>query len=350
MHLLYVAAMTLRVGELFLLGFRGKQLPAWLIDFERAFGLGGVLLFDRDVQTGAALRNVESPAQLRALCDEVHALPSRPLVCIDQEGGKVRRLKPARGFAELPSASAFARLGDAEALRVATASFAEMRSLGIDIDLAPVVDLDTNPGNPNIGALGRSFSADPDVVRRCVRIQDTAARRAGLGLCLKHYPGLGGAWTDSHAELTDISTCVSEAEVALFVELAAQISGSAILLSHGMVKQWDAEWPVSISAAAIGALRRALPDVLLLTDDLQMQGLRAFCSTPEAARRALCAGVDLVCIGNNLRAEEGECGEAAAALGALARRDAGLRHALLAAQRRVRVRKDSAQVARPGDR
>lgn len=331
--------MALRIGELFLLGFRGTRLPAWLIDFEHTFGLGGVLLFDRDVQTGADLRNVESPAQLRALCDEVHAMPSRPLVCIDQEGGKVRRLKPARGFAELPSARAFAQLDEAEALRVATTSFAEMKSLGIDFDLAPVVDLDVNPANPNIGALERSFSADPGEVRRCVRIQDAAARRVGLGLCLKHYPGLGGAWTDSHAELTDISACVSETEVALFHELAMQVSGAAILLSHGMVQHWDAEWPVSISAPAIGALRRALPDALLLTDDLQMQGLRAFCSTPEAVRLALCAGVDLVCIGNNLLAEEGECAQAAEALDALAHGDAATRSKLLEAQERVRARK-----------
>lgn len=331
--------MTLRVGELFLLGFRGTQLPAWLDAFERAFGLGGVLLFDRDVQTGSALRNIESPEQVRALCDEIHALASRPLVCVDQEGGRVRRLKPARGFAELPSAKAFAQLDDATALCVAEASFAEMKSLGIDFDLAPVVDLDTNPANPNIGALERSFSADPAEVRRCVRILDAAARRVGLGLCVKHYPGLGGAWTDSHAELTDISACVSDAEVALFVELAGRIAGAAILLSHGMVKQWDPEWPVSISAPAIGALRSALPDALLVTDDLQMQGLRAFCSTSEATRRALCAGVDLVCIGNNLRAEEGECIEAAESLEALARRDAAVRSTLLAAQARVRARK-----------
>lgn len=331
--------MTLRIGELFLLGFRGTRLPAWLVDFERAFGLGGVLLFDRDVQTGAELRNIESPEQVRALCDEVHALPSRPLVCIDQEGGRVRRLKPGRGFAELPSARAFAQLTDADALRIAEASFVEMKSLGIDFDLAPVVDLDWNPANPNIGALERSFSADPAEVRRCVRIQDVAARRAGLGLCVKHYPGLGGAWTDSHAEVTDISACVSELEIALFVELAASVSGSAILLSHGMVKHWDPAWPVSISAPAIGALRRALPDALLLTDDLQMQGLRAFCSTPEAVRRALCAGVDLVCIGNNLLAEEGECVEAAETLGALVRHDTAVQERLRAAQQRVRSRK-----------
>lgn len=338
----------LRVGELFLLGFRGTSLPAWLVDFEQRFGLGAILLFDRDVATGADLRNVESPEQVRALCAEAHALPSRPLSCVDQEGGKVRRLKPSRGFAELPSAKAFARLDPAEARRIADASFAEMKSLGIDFDLAPVVDLDTNPANPNIGALERSFSADADTVRRCVAMQDAAARAVGLGLCLKHYPGLGGAATDSHAELTDVSACVTDAECALFVELAAQVSGGAILLSHGMVKQWDPAWPVSISEPAIAALRRAAPDALLVTDDLQMQGLRAFCSTGEAVRRALGAGVDLVCIGNNLLAEEGECVEAAEALDALARRDAALRERLLAAQARVRARKRFCDADAPG--
>ena len=136
-----------------------------------------------------------------------------------------------------------------------------------------------------------------------------------------------------------MSDCVSDGEVALFVELAAQISGSAILLSHGMVRQWDPKWPVSISELAIGALRRALPDALLLTDDLQMKGLRAFCSTAEAVQRALCAGVDLVCIGNNLLAEEGECVEAAEHSTRARVATPAVRARLLAAQARVRERK-----------
>lgn len=335
----YPAAMSLRVGELFLLGFRGLSLPPWLRDFEREFGLGAILLFDRDVQTGAPLRNVESPEQVRALCAEAHALPSRPLVCVDQEGGRVRRLKPARGFAELPSARAFAQLPGHEARAFAEASCVEMKSLGIDFDLAPVADLDTNPANPNIGALERSFSADPAEVRRCVAIWDDAARRARLGLCLKHYPGLGGAATDSHAELTDVSECLSKDEIALFHDLCDATFGSAILLSHARVRQWDADWPVSISRVAIGELRRALPDALLVTDDLQMQGLRAFCSTTEAAVRALSSGVDLVCIGNNLLVEEGECVEAAETLRRLAQSDAQLAATLRAAQARVAARK-----------
>jgi beta-N-acetylhexosaminidase len=332
--------MHVRVGELFMLGFRGTSPPTWLVDFETRFGLGGVVLFDRDLEQGGR-RNVESPEQLRSLCAALHALPSRPLVCVDQEGGRVRRLKAERGFRELPSAEAFARLAPEEAQRLAEASFAEMALLGIDIDLAPVVDLNTNPENPNIGAIERSFSDDPDEVRRCVSIVDAAARRAGVQLCLKHYPGLGGAGTDSHLALTDVTGSVSRAQLRLFTELCASTAGSAILLSHGIDRERDPDWPASVSATVIGELRRDLPDALLVTDDLQMQGLRQICSTQEASLRALRAGVDLVCIGNNLVAEQSECVETAEMLAELAASDAEFAATAAAGSARVRQRKDA---------
>jgi beta-N-acetylhexosaminidase len=321
-----------------MLGFHGFALPEWVREFEREFGLGGLILFDRDVHRGGS-RNIEGPDQVRALCAEVHALASSPLVFIDQEGGKVRRLKPAAGFRELPSAADYARLPDAEARRLARESFAEMKALGIDFNLAPVADLDTNPANPNIGALGRSFSADPAQVRRCVQLQDEAARAVGLGLCLKHYPGLGGASTDSHRALTDITGTVSGAQLALFHELCGATIGSAILLSHGFMRDWDADWPVSVSEPAIGALRAALPFALLLTDDLQMTGLQAICTTEVAAQRALGAGVDVLCIGNNLLQQEDECFRAAAQLRDAAAHDPALLAVLSASRERIRARK-----------
>jgi beta-N-acetylhexosaminidase len=328
---------TVPVGEHFVLGFRGFTLPDWVGEFEREFGLGGLIMFDRDVERGGP-RNIEGPEQVRALCAEIHALASRPLVFIDQEGGKVRRLKPAAGFRELPSAAEFAKLPPAEAQRIAAASFAEMKQLGIDFDLAPVVDLNTNPSNPNIGALGRSFSADPAEVRRCVRILSSAAQAARLGLCLKHYPGLGGASTDSHLALTDISA-VSDAERELFVSLCGETFGGAILLSHGIVRDWDERWPVSVSAPAIGSLRAALPDALLVTDDLQMQGLQAVCTTEVASLRALAAGVDLLCIGNNLMRQADECFAVARQLRGALTRDSALAAALARSRERIARRK-----------
>ncbi len=302
--------MSHRVGEHFVLGFHGFTLPDWVREFEREFGLGGLILFDRDIARGGA-RNIESPDQVRALCAETHALPSHPLVFIDQEGGKVRRLKPAAGFRELPSAADFSKLPPEEARRLTTESFSEMKRLGIDYNLAPVVDLNTNPSNPNIGAIERSFSADASEVERCALLQGEVAESVGLGLCLKHYPGLGGAATDSHLALTDITGTVSDAQLRVFVELCDRMFGSAILLSHGIERNWDERWPVSVSVPAIAKLRAALPEALLLTDDLQMKGLQAICTTEAASLRALRAGVDLLCIGNNLLQQEQECFRAA---------------------------------------
>jgi beta-N-acetylhexosaminidase len=331
----------LHSGEHFMLGFRGLALPGWLRAFAAEHGLGGVILFDRDVQLGGS-RNIESPAQVRALCAEVHALPGRPLVFVDQEGGRVRRLKAAAGFAELPSARAFATLPEAEARGIAAVSCAEMKSLGIDFDLAPVVDLDTNPDNPNIGKIERAFSADPAVVRRSARILGDAARAAGLGLCVKHFPGLGGARTDSHLALTDLSGLVSPEQERLFYELAAELPGGAALLSHGFVREWDPACPASISPAAVGRFRAAQPHALLITDDVQMQGLQGAAGTVDAALRALDAGIDLVCIGNNLLAQADECIEAARAARAHATGNEPFAAKLAASRERIATRKQFA--------
>ena len=98
------------IGELFILGFFGKTIPAWLQEFAARYGLGGVILFDYSCQTQKYDNNIESPEQVRRLCEEISSLPSRPMVFIDQEGGLVRRLKEGRGFKPLPSAKEFNHL------------------------------------------------------------------------------------------------------------------------------------------------------------------------------------------------------------------------------------------------
>ena len=188
--------MSMQVGELFILGFFGKSIPPWLREFAARFGLGGVILFDYSVRTRQYDNNIESPAQLRELCAEIAALPSSPMPFIDQEGGLVRRLKEARGFAPLPSARDFNQLAAAEKRSILTASFNELRALGIRFNFAPVIDIDSNPDNPNIGRIKRSFSADIDEVEANAVLLSEVARAARIGLCLKHYPGIGGANVD----------------------------------------------------------------------------------------------------------------------------------------------------------
>jgi beta-N-acetylhexosaminidase len=328
-----------RVGEVFVLGFEGRELPGWLLDFERRFGLGGVILFDYDVRARAYERNVISPAQVARLCAQAAALPSRPLVVVDQEGGRVRRLKDDRGFAPLPSQRAFNRLPAEEKLALVRRSYAEMRALGIHYDLAPVVDLELNPANPDIGAVERAYSADPEEVRANVRLVNAVAREVGLGLCLKHYPGLGGATANSHRELTDLSGALNEAELGLYYDLAPELSGSAILVSHGIVSQWEPGRPVSMSPVALAALRRRLPEVLLFSDDLQMQGLQLCFSTDQACRQGLSAGLDLLIIGNNMLDEQAQAHRFAEGLADSVAADPALARAFDSALGRIQARK-----------
>ena len=294
------------IGELFILGFFGKTVPSWLREFAGRYGLGGVILFDYSCRTREYDNNIDSPEQLRALCAEIAAPPSAPMVFIDQEGGLVRRLKDSRGFASLPSAKEFNHLAPDQKRAVLTASFAEMRRLGIHYDFAPVIDVDYNPDNPNIGRIKRSYSADIAEVKANALLASEVARAQRIGLCLKHFPGIGGAVVDSHQEFMDISDALRPEQEELFYSLAPKMFGDAVLVSHAIVRQWGSDNPMTLSAAGLGRLRSRLPDTLLVTDDMQMQGLQKAMGTREASLRSLKAGMDMVCIGNNLFDQEQE--------------------------------------------
>lgn len=292
----------MNIGELFILGFRGMEIPDWLIEFEKNFGLGGIILFDYNCQTKTYENNIESPEQVKELCKKISNLPSRPLIFVDQEGGKVRRLKEKKGFAPLPSALQMNLLSIDKRLSLLQKSFGELKKLGIDYNLAPVVDLNYNPKNPDIGAVERSFSDVASEVEENARLVMQAAIEVNLGLCLKHFPGLGGATVNSHHDLTDLSDTVSETQLKLFWELGKDIP--ALIVSHGIVKQWDPELPTSMSKYALTLLREKLPESLLISDDMQMQGLQKKLSTREACLKGLTEGLDMVIIGNNLLADD----------------------------------------------
>ncbi len=304
----------MRVGELFILGFFGKTVPVWLKQFAARYGLGGAILFDYSCRTQQYDNNIESPEQVQRLCAEIAALPSGPMVFIDQEGGLVRRLKETRGFSALPSARDFNQLAAAEKRSILTASLNELRTLGIRFNFAPVIDVDANPDNPSIGRIKRSFSSDIDEVEANALLMSEIACAARIGLCLKHYPGIGGASVDSHQDFMDITDALSADQEELFYALAPKMFGDAVLVSHAIVRQWDRDNPATLSPVAIGRLRARLPETLLITDDMQMQGLQKALGTCAATLRSLAAGIDMLCIGNNLFDQEAEMWGIAAAV------------------------------------
>ncbi len=290
------------IGQHFIVGFSGQKLPQWLYQLEEKFGLGGVILFDYDVKTKKDDNNIASPQQLKWLCQEIKELSSSPHIFIDQEGGLVRRLKEKKGFSPLPSAQKFNSLTRSEKKQSLFHSFHEMKNLGIDYNLAPVIDINYNPSNPNIGAIERSFSRSSQEVEDNLLLINEVAKSVDLKLCLKHYPGLGGATTNSHLDITDLSGTVTQDQLHLFYKYGSIIHGQSILISHGFVREWDHQNPCTVSRPILSKLKEHSPHAQLISDDMQMEGLLKICGSIESAcEKSLQAGMDMICIGNNLK-------------------------------------------------
>ncbi|HEY6057649.1 MAG TPA: glycoside hydrolase family 3 N-terminal domain-containing protein, partial [Candidatus Limnocylindrales bacterium] len=297
------------IGQMLLVGFRGltvSERSPIVRDIERN-GLGGVILFDRDGPTDSAVRNIRSVSQLRGLVADLQAAArdaaaTLPLiVAVDEEGGKVARLDPRHGFPATESAAALGRRGDAAYTERRGAEIGRtLGSVGINLDLAPVVDLDVNPANPIIGRLDRSFSADPDVVTEQALAVIRGQHRNGLRTTLKHFPGHGSSTADTHLGVVDVTDTWSERELEPFAAIIAAGEADAILTAHVFNAHLDRTYPATLSRATIGGLLRG--DLgfggVVVSDDLQMGAIRKAYGYPEAVALAIEAGVDVLIIAN----------------------------------------------------
>lgn len=256
-------------------------------------GLGGVILF---------ARNIESPSQLRELTVTLRAAAGDRtlIIAIDQEGGAVARLKPDDGFPATPTAAKVGRRNDPEyARQVGTAVAQTLADVGINLNLAPVVDLNVNPGNPSIGALGRSFSADPDVVVAMAGGFIDGHRERGVLTALKHFPGLGSATGDTDREFVDITATWTEAELEPFRRLIAGGQADLVMVGNAFNGQLDLRNPASLSAPTHNLLRDDLGwDGVVITDDLMAGALADNYTADEVLRRAIRAGNDLLLLAN----------------------------------------------------
>jgi len=301
-------------GQMLLVGFRGAEpvdetgQPLRILGLIPRLGLGGVILFDRDAGTGESGRNIRSPEQLRsltgALAKSARDAGLPPLfLAVDQEGGRVQRLKAAAGFPETPAAAELCPGGDAApALAAGTAVGATMRQAGLNLDFAPVCDVNVNPQNPVIGAIGRSFSGDPAQVAACAAAFARGLKSQGVLTAAKHFPGHGSSTTDSHQGFTDVSETWSPAELAPFAELIDQHLADMVMTAHVFNAGLDPRRPATLSGPVItGLLRGRLGfSGVVVTDDLQMRAIAAHYGLKEALRLAVLAGADVLLIGNNL--------------------------------------------------
>jgi len=277
------------IGRLLVVGIPGMEVDAETRDALEDLCVGGVILFKR---------NVDSPKQIRELTRDLHKLGSRPLISIDQEGGRVARL--GAPFTELPAAAVVGRVGDvALARRLGEAIGRELASVGIDIDYAPVLDVHSNPDNPVIG--DRSFASDPTKVARFGIAMMRGLHAGGVIACGKHFPGHGDTATDSHFDLPVVArsrTGLDRIELAPF--RAAIAAGIPMLMTaHVVYPALDKKRPATVSPAIIDRLLRKHMGFagVVASDDLHMRAISGEHSIASAAVDSLGAGVDqlLVC-------------------------------------------------------
>ena len=289
-------------GSMIMVGFRGFSAPPSLLEAVRKGHVGGVILFDRDVENGS-LRNIQSPAQVEALTDSLQTAAPRPLfVAVDQEGGKVRRLKPAQGFMELPSAKEMARLSESALRYLGTNAGREMTRVGINVDLAPVVDVQRSEQSPGLGDMDRVFGRDAPTVSRKSLAFAAGLEDGGVIPVLKHFPGLGSASKDSHHDLPDVSRFWNTSELLPYIEAFQQGWKGMVLVAHVYHGRLDNTLPASLSPSVIeGLLRGRLGwKGVVISDDLQMGAVLKGRSLEEIVRLAVLAGNDILLFGNNL--------------------------------------------------
>ncbi len=268
--------------------FEGPTLPSWaarLLDG----GLGSVCLFGS---------NIPAYAGVRALSDAVHAAGADVLVATDEEGGDVTRLHTGEG-SPFPGNAALGTVDDPALTRRVAASIGTLlAAAGVDLDLAPVVDVNSDPRNPVIGV--RSFGSDPGLVARHTTAYVDGLQSAGVGACAKHFPGHGDTAVDSHLGLptVDVGLDVLLARELVPFAAAVQAGTLAVMTSHVLLPALDRDRPATLSPAVLGLLRGELGfDGLLVSDAVDMAGASAGRGEPAAAVLALAAGCDLVCLG-----------------------------------------------------
>lgn len=288
-----------RLAQLLMVGFRGADLSAEdpIVRDLLVHRLGGVVLFDRDG------RNIRSPQQLRALTRTLSALSPTPLLIgVDQEGGRVARLKPRDGFPATVSAQSLGQRDDpAQTERAADTIAQTLADNGLNLNFAPVVDLNSRPDNPIIGRLERSFSADPQQVVQHAAAVVRAQQRRGIISTLKHFPGHGSAWADSHTEVVDVTHSWSAQELIPYAQLIQAGYNDLIMTAHIRNARIDPRHPATLSWPTLtGLLRQRLGfRGVVISDDLQMDAIAGHNSPSEALIDALNAGVDLLLIANH---------------------------------------------------
>ena len=290
-----------QIGQLLMVGFWGTTPSPEIIDLIQRYHIGNVILFSRNIHD--TLQVLELTQELQEIARE--AGQRYPLlIAIDQENGIVQRLGDSTTI--FPGNMALGAIGSEEiAYEVAMATGNELKALGINMNLAPVVDVNNNPANPVIGV--RSFGEDPSLVARLGAAMVKGYRAAGMLSCLKHFPGHGDTTIDSHLSLPVIPYPLQRLEALELVPFKSGIEAGAesVMIAHIAFPTLTEQHtlPATLSPSIVqGLLREQLHfKGVILSDCMEMRAISDTIGTERAVVQALKAGIDLVLVSHEYK-------------------------------------------------
>ena len=315
MWVLFIMAFTLnakenltlekKIGQMLMVGFHGTSaLPKSQICKDiKKYNLGAVILFDYNPVNRKKPKNIATKRQLAQLTKQLQACShdGKLLIAVDQEGGRVQRLKHKYGFyGKFPKASDVVKMDQSQIYNTYKKMSKELKSVGINYDLAPVVDLDINKKNHVIHGLGRSFGKEPKLVAKYASTFIDAMHSNGVLTSLKHFPGHGSSVGDTHKGFVDVTNLWKKVELEPYRLLKNR--ADTVMVAHVFNKKIDAKYPATLSKKTVdGLLRKKLGyKGVVITDDLQMGAISKKYGLKSTLKLAINAGDDILLIGNQL--------------------------------------------------
>ncbi len=302
-----------QMGQLFMVGFTGLTPPPGALDLIARQQIGGIILFSRNCQSASQVAQLTHDLQAAA---RAAGHPAPLLIAVDQENGIVRRLGDA--ITSMPGAMALGAIGSEELTSaVAEATGQELLALGVNMNLAPVADINSNPANPVIGV--RSFGQQPREVARLTAAATRGYHAAGIITSLKHFPGHGDTADDSHVGMPSLPHARERLEQVELAPFRAGVAAGAdtVMLAHLRLPALapDETVPASLSPTVTRLAREALGfDGVLMTDCLEMGAVAKTVGVARGATLALRAGADLILISHTLDEQRAAIGQVRAAL------------------------------------
>jgi len=294
-----------RIGQMIMVGFRGTEISkdSYIVKTIKDIKIGGVILFDFDIPSKSFPRNILNPEQTKKLISDLQGYSFTSLfVAVDAEGGKINRLKPEYGFSDFLSPKELGEIEDYEITKKETLKLSqELKNLGFNMNLAPVVDVNINPNNPIIGALGRSFSSDPQEVALHAQAFIEAHNQNNVISVAKHFPGHGSSLGNSHLGMVDVTETYNEEEIIPYKMLQEKGLLNVVMTAHIFNRKIDENYPATLSGIFLrDILRKEIGfKGIIISDDMQMEAIAKYYGIKEAVIKAINSGCDVILFSNN---------------------------------------------------